>query len=256
MTKEVEGYDRLVTQYDPMSDNYFHAIIIEINEDDDEIKFYNNDLKNQYDVETGKILDNKDNIVTYIVDYEYDDFIDEFHYSFEEDMLVLRRYHNDFQDGIYKSYYTKYKKEIPPASWTTTLQNDGYEPDNSVGNSTEINIGSSIQNHIITVGDADWFKFQANSNNRYLININGLTNTELYLYDRNGETLLKYNDDVEPSVSQLNAYENAGVDIINLESMIIWDCNVTGEYYFRVIGNQHEEEGYYSVAVSLTSLTY
>jgi len=254
ISKEIEGHDRLVTQYDPLSDNYFHASIIEINEDD--IKFYNNGLKNQYDIVSAKILDNKDNMLTYIIDYEHDDYIDEFHYSFEDGMLVLRQYNNDFQDGIYKSYFNKYKKEIPPVSWTTALENDGYEPDNAVANATEINIGSSVQNHIITVGDADWFQFQANANNRYLININGLTDTELYLYSKNGETILDYNNDVEPSVAQLSAYENAGVDIINLESMIIWDCYSTGTYYFRVIGNQHEEEGYYSVTVSLTTLTY
>jgi len=85
--------------------------------------------------------------------------------------------------------------------------------------------------------DADWFRFNATSGFQYVIDttLNGLSDTELTLYDQNGFSVLDSDDD-------------SGT---GLASKITWTAAATGAYYVKVTGNG-VNSGRYQVRVSET----
>ena len=190
-----------------------------------------------------------DDMITYSDEY-YEDgetytvsFND--YYYFDGNRLVFKDTCENIDEyGTCIWYYEKYKGDFPPDSWTTELENDGFEPDNDVQNSNSITVGGNYQKHVITSGDIDWFKFQANPNNTYMIKILGHMDNVLTLYDKDGESEIAEDDD---------NYWNIDVSG-NVESVLVWDCESSGTYYFEVTGYNDEKEGYYSAEVTLTDI--
>ena len=81
-----------------------------------------------------------------------------------------------------------------------------------------------LQARSASVGDVDWFKFQAVAGKTYVLGtqLGTLRNSVLCLYDRNGTTLLARNDD-------------SGA---NLASRITWTAPASGTYYLAVAGQR------------------
>jgi hypothetical protein len=121
-----------------------------------------------------------------------------------------------------------------------TLTPDAYEGDDSTLNATPTTPNGIPQQHnFYPAGDADWIKFQGTSGLNYVIetsNLIGNTDTIIYLYDTDGETLLDYNDDYE-----------------GLASRITLACTHDGTYYVRV-NELSENIGVYQVAVRLSGI--
>lgn len=110
-------------------------------------------------------------------------------------------------------------------TWTANVPlpcEDAFEPDNSFTSAKSISLGAAQAHTFHTVGDEDWVKFSMTAGGSYTIvtsNLGPTNDTYLYLYDRNGTTILAQNDDVGPG--QLN-------------SQIVWTANTSGLYYVRV----------------------
>jgi hypothetical protein len=75
---------------------------------------------------------------------------------------------------------------------------DSYEPDNSSSQYTNLYVISSeqSQNHTLhSTTDEDWFLFQAEATKRYMFYSTGAEDTQIYLYQSNGTTLITMDDD-------------------------------------------------------------
>ncbi len=101
---------------------------------------------------------------------------------------------------------------------------DAYEPDNRWEDANPIPLdGSPVFHNFAVFSDQDWHYFPAQSGTTYTITTFNLvppTDTVLELYDPDGVTLLKMNDDA-PGVTDLS-------------SQIVWTAPATGRYYFMV----------------------
>ena len=108
--------------------------------------------------------------------------------------------------------YTQFEPPIP----------DAYEPDDNYSLANYISADGPKQTHDFHVpGDQDWLKFNATGGRSYTIETSDLgpeSDTYLYLYDTNGTTEIKHDDD-------------SGV---GLASKINWYCGDSGTYYIMV----------------------
>ncbi len=98
---------------------------------------------------------------------------------------------------------------------------DGYEGDDTAASATLLTPGTAQVHNFHATGDQDWFRFVAEAGVRYAIfteDLGELSDTYLYLYDTDGETLLAVNDD----------------DGENLASRIDWTAPADGTYYVLV----------------------
>jgi hypothetical protein len=100
---------------------------------------------------------------------------------------------------------------------------DGYEPDDTWQQARLIEVNQVIQSHNFhTTDDRDYVRFIAEADNIYTIrtlNLSAGNDTTFTLYDTDGTTQLKYNDD----------------DLYNPPaSKIVWLCPTTGVYFVRV----------------------
>ena len=109
-----------------------------------------------------------------------------------------------------------------PINCGGTTTPDAYEQDNTAGAANTITVNGSAQTHNFHVaGDNDWVKFTAVADNVYTIstsNLGSTSDTYLYLYDTNGSTILREDDD------------SGG----GLASRIVWTATGNGTYYARV----------------------
>ncbi len=86
---------------------------------------------------------------------------------------------------------------------------DIYEPDDDPGNATAITTDGTLYSHDFTPGNdyEDWHNFTATSGTYYIIETHnlGAADTELWLYDTDGVSLIYHNDDngTEPSASRI-----------------------------------------------------
>lgn len=110
---------------------------------------------------------------------------------------------------------------------------DAYEPDSVPALAKTIARGAAAQNHVLTVGDQDWFSFIAVSGTTYTMETHGPTDTFLDLFSTNGTNLIASNDD-------------AGSEGLNAK--IAWTPATSGGYFFRVRGSAGSV-GEYSVTV-------
>jgi len=92
------------------------------------------------------------------------------------------------------TYHTQIEltKEVPEGE-------DVYEPDNSSNQASAINLDSETQSHTFhTSGDVDYIKFNVQGDKEYSIetsNLQGGADTEIFLYDSNGISLLDWDND-------------------------------------------------------------
>jgi hypothetical protein len=100
---------------------------------------------------------------------------------------------------------------------------DSYEPDNDDASASPISVDGSWQTHNIHVEeDADWVQFQATAGITYTLsttNTGGHADTQLYLYDTDGSTLIAFNDDYP------GMWPSSRID---------WQPTVNGTYYVKV----------------------
>jgi hypothetical protein len=229
-------------EYDPNIDFYYNADIMEITKK--YVIFHWNDTGVGYNQENVgyELLSNSRIFIEEEIGEE-----EPVEYSFEDDMLVFSVTYDEGGDdySIIVMYFKKYTGEIPPTSWTTALQNDNYEPDNTYQNASSIVVGSDAQRHVILLGDKDWYKFQATSYNTYIVKITSYMDNVLTLFDKDGQSEIAEDDD--------NDYD---IDVPgNIESVLVWDCESSGTYYFKVTGyDEDDDEGYYIVDVNLTNI--
>ena len=90
----------------------------------------------------------------------------------------------------------------------------------------------SLQGAIGTIGDVDWFQFQAVAGRTYVLGTQPgtLTNPVLCLYDRNGTTLLARNS-------------GSGA------AQITWTAPASGTYYLAVAANGNSSTGSYGISI-------
>jgi hypothetical protein len=233
--------------YDPGTDQYYHAQIIEITKD--RIIGYENGSGSRYNSWPTDIT-LVDSMI--IITNEYYDFYEEDYvtvqdtgtYSFDGSMLVFRAtYHEDDDYAVVRSYLKKYKGRFPPKSWTTALAGDQYEPDNTIDQATTIAVGGNSQEHTLTGNDQDWFIFTADAGKTYLITVSGYMDNVLALYGPD-RTRIAEDDDNDWDIQVPG----------NVESVLVWNCESAGNYYFSVTAFFSQDEGYYTAAVALTEL--
>ena len=112
----------------------------------------------------------------------------------------------------------------PTSTPTPTPCLDGYEPDDTWQQARLIEVNGTTQSHNFhTTNDRDYVKFVAVANNIYTIrtlNLSANNDTTLTLYDTDGTTPLKDNDDNpdNPPASE-----------------IIWLCSTTGTYFVKAM---------------------
>jgi len=235
--------------YDPNYDyDFFNASLIEITENT--VNFCENDAGTEYYCsEVNYEMDGNTLILTYANDLmKIEEEKDTMHYSFQDDMLVLTRTHY-YSEGTEEItiYLKRYSGTIPPASWTTELSNDNFEPDDTYQDATSIQVGSESDIHVIVSEDSDWFKFNATAGENYLIQVLGYFDSYLELYGTDGQTLLDEDDDNNNNIDVTFNYGTAAV--------LLWNCTDSGMYYFKVRGYSTNSEGYYRVKVSTSDLT-
>jgi hypothetical protein len=77
------------------------------------------------------------------------------------------------------------------------FETDQYESDDSMAQATQIRVGETQTHSLHVEGDQDWVYFEADEGTTYVIetsNLGSVVDTEIYLYDENGEEL-DYSDD-------------------------------------------------------------
>lgn len=99
---------------------------------------------------------------------------------------------------------------------------DSYEGDDDAAQATPLSPNQPQTHNLHQAGDQDWFAVQLSAGQAYTFSTTNLAanaDTYLYLYDRDGATLIDANDDLEES----------------LASGIHWQATGTGVYYLRVM---------------------
>jgi hypothetical protein len=96
-----------------------------------------------------------------------------------------------------------------------------------------ITADGAAQSHNLTYSDTDCVKFIADSGTTYTMQTSSSLDTYMYLYDRDGATIIAQNDD-------------AGV---GFNALIMWTCTVSGTYYIKVRGFSADETGNYSISI-------
>jgi subtilisin family serine protease len=101
---------------------------------------------------------------------------------------------------------------------------------------TTISAGAKLAGKIAAGGQETWFKFQAVAGTTYTIRteLGTLRDTVLRLYNGDGKTQLKWNDDNGSS----------------LASSIKWTATQSGTYYFKVTGVDRRLTGTYNVSLA------
>jgi fibronectin type 3 domain-containing protein len=114
---------------------------------------------------------------------------------------------------------------------------DSFEPDDNPSLATTISVDGTLQSHDFDPdGEEDWFKFTATSGKLYVIethNLIGGADTYLNLYDIDGSTLLKEDDDAGEGWASLIAWIATGDGIFyvmcedRLSNGGFYDINIT-----------------------------
>jgi hypothetical protein len=111
---------------------------------------------------------------------------------------------------------------------------DSYEPDNSRGQASTLALGAA-QQHSITYADTDWVQFPADSGSLYIIQDNGISSFNTYVY-------LYYGTDA--------AYTSQSSTTSGAMSWL-WTCAKSGTYYTRITSTSPSIYGSYSFRVTL-----
>ena len=100
-------------------------------------------------------------------------------------------------------------------------------------------LDEDVEGAIDPRGDVDFFSFQARAEQAYSITVGlvSLSDSELTLYDRDGTSLLEYNDDYGETAA----------------SRIVWAAPATGTYYVAVEGWGGDQRGSYNLTLTTWS---
>lgn len=107
---------------------------------------------------------------------------------------------------------------------------DGWEPDDSQGEASLIEIGEAQTHNLHLIGDRDWLYFQAEAGKAYVLETSGLgseMDTVIHLYDELGNEL---------------AWDDDGADEF-LASQLWWVAREDGALYAMVRGFADTKEG-------------
>ena len=189
------GWERM---YQNIGNNYLSATIMDLSADT--LTLYRNNPHEatweSYDVDY--TLEN--DTLTFTTNYSYT-FQQPFYIS--NDTLIWEIMGSYTESGEFSEsqtdYYIRYNDNLPPDSWLTILENDQYEPDNSIDDANQISLNEPSELHVITLYDEDWFKFEYTSEYTYEIIVNGDFRLEL-----DGEYSSSYN------ISQTFESESSG----------------------------------------------
>jgi hypothetical protein len=110
---------------------------------------------------------------------------------------------------------------------------DSYEPDNIRSQASSLAPGAA-QQHSITYADTDWVQFSADSGSLYIVQDNGVSSFNTYVY-------LYYGTDA--------AYTSQSSTVSGTMSWL-WTCAKTGTYYARITSSSVSLYGSYSFRVS------
>jgi hypothetical protein len=159
------------------------------------------------------------------------------YYFTDEGQLVL------FQgsDSIIfrETYFNKYKGEVPPQSWVTTITSDEYEQDGDIEHATTLRVNSA-QPHTITENDSDYYHINAKAGKSYLIRGLAYFDIVMYLYDQN-ENLISYDKNNDLQIMDLGR-ETA--------TAILWTCDADGAYYPMITADpEFDIKGYYQMLI-------
>jgi YVTN family beta-propeller protein len=129
----------------------------------------------------------------------------------------------------------------PTPTPTPLCNSDGAEPDNGPAQAKMINTAGLSQRHnICPAGDQDWMFFDVPAPGTRVMetrNLAGGTDTVIYLYAPDGETLLAFNDDRGAGsagpVEQLNT-DKTGLSDEALSSRISYQFTKAGRYFVMV----------------------
>ncbi len=106
---------------------------------------------------------------------------------------------------------------------------------NDFANATPVTVGSRAVGHIEAGQDEDWFSFDATAGTQYVIEtiLDSLPDTTLTLYDADGTTVLRYDN-------------NSG---LGNASRIDWTAGTTDTYFVRVAGFTANQTGTYKLDI-------
>ncbi len=109
---------------------------------------------------------------------------------------------------------------------------------NSAPEATTVEMDGTVPGAIELGCDVDWFAFEAAAGNTYVfeVSLGGLPDSYMYLYDRDGETLIDENDDISWP-------DNPG-------SQITWTAEESGTYFLAVAAYGCAETGDYTLQVT------
>jgi len=124
---------------------------------------------------------------------------------------------------------------------------DDYEPDDNYSLASWMLTNGSNQSHSFhQENDYDYIKFNMTENQAYQIKTFGLSysscDTVLVLYDTDGTTQLKFNDDTE-------------YGFVDLSSQIIWEATANGTYYINASSYAGAAGGSYYITIREVNLS-
>ena len=114
----------------------------------------------------------------------------------------------------------------------TNLCSERHEPDNAVGQASAHTLGDISHRTLCAIGDQDWVSVELNAGVSYRFEtfVNGSTDTHLYLYDMDGTTELKNDDDAGIGFSSLVNYTPtaSGTYHVKVARSVSGGSNATG----------------------------
>ncbi|HEY5624531.1 MAG TPA: PKD domain-containing protein [Gammaproteobacteria bacterium] len=128
---------------------------------------------------------------------------------------------------------------------------DAFEPDNGTTEATPLAPGVT-QAHNFCRDNSDWYSFNAVAGNVYAIKTSSLgaeADTQLILYDTDGESILLFHDNIinVPLITncgEIYTYDlECGPTLFEaLPSEIVWEAQVSGTYYIKARATTCDED--------------
>jgi len=169
------------------------------------------------------------------------DYIDEYHWYTFPRATDTTEYQFPVHITVAESNETD-NVRILPAHQVTVVNDvctdDAFEPDDDSLSATPITLGET-QARNFCFDNSDWLQFDAVQGGVYKISTAGLgleTDTQLILYDRDGNSILLFHD---------NIGNGATIDLasgVGGPSEIVWESEATGTYFIKVRTTSCDED--------------
>lgn len=223
--------------YKPEIDHYEMATIVGIV--DDKLIVYNNNYDLEYSADTLYTVSITDD--TMFVTMSHGDTLAVAYYFNDEGHWIWIT--EDEENYTGEIHFEKYSGPVPPDTWVMELPDDDYEPDNTIDQAPDLHLNIQ-QSHTLTENDTDYCRIRAKAGTSYLIRGLAYFEMEMYLYDKNGDSLA-FDDDNDLRIIGLGDES---------ETVILWTCNETDDYYSMIVlGNRYpwnNYQGYYQMLVT------